>query len=703
MTTPTLSPRSRSYAIRGLIVLSDVGTAAAALLGAYLIRFDFQIWPAYQAQMVQFLPAVVLIRITSFYYLGVYRSFWKYAGLSDLSRLVLGVAAGSTVLVTINFFADHSSSIVVAGVFLASAVAYRSVLFLRPAASSLLMVTAGLAVAVLAGGILVFTVLTSAPVSLAEVPVLRDLVAQGVEPARHMPRSVVVLEGILVFLLASATRLLPRLARDIYARRRRRGRRVLVYGAGDVGENLVRTMVGHPEFGLQPIGFIDDHLAKRRLSIHGIEVLGTSEELPQVLERTAVEELLIAITDLPTKELRDVAEVCRQAGITVRRVPGLSLYLNGQTGLRSLEDVDLEGLLGRTEVDLDPDRVTGFIEGRVVLVTGAGGSIGSELCRQVSQCKPSLLLLLGRGENSIYQIQQELTSLYPEQATECLIADIGNAEKTDYLFRTHRPHVVFHAAAHKHVPFMEDSPEEAVRNNIFGTWAVAQAAVTYEADRFVLISSDKAVRASSVMGATKRIAELIAQHMAARGSTRFVSVRFGNVLRSRGSVVPLFERQIAEGGPVTVTHPDMTRYFMSIPEAVRLVLHSGAVGDSGDLCILDMGEPVNIATLAENMIRMAGKRPYDEIKIEFTGIRPGEKLYEELLTETEAGAVRKVDKILVCRPEVREGEDLLASLECLRKSVENCAREEIIELLGKIIPDSQLRMSPRARQVSELS
>jgi FlaA1/EpsC-like NDP-sugar epimerase len=295
-------------------------------------------------------------------------------------------------------------------------------------------------------------------------------------------------------------------------------------------------------------------------------------------------------------------------------------------------------------------------------------------------------VLLGKGENSIYQIQGELAGLHPAQQTISLIGDVGDAGKMDYVFRTYQPNVVFHAAAHKHVPFMEDCPEEAVRNNIFGTRTVAMAALRHGADRFVFISSDKAVYPSSVMGTAKKIAELLLQELATLETTQFITVRFGNVLRSRGSVVPLFEQQIRAGGPVTVTHPAMTRYFMSIPEAVRLVLHSGAVGKSGDLCILEMGEPVRIAALAENMIRMAGKRPYEDIDITFTGIRPGEKLSEELFTKAEARTLRKVDKVLLCRPEGCEWGLLHERLERLRMAADSCRRGEIVALLQEIVP-----------------
>ena len=638
-------PKVRSYRTKAATLLTDAVLIAAALTGAYLIRLDFHIWPEYRVQLVYSLPILVLVRISALYYLGGYRSLWQYTSLSDISRLFHGVVVGSLVLVVINYFRNYPLGVVIAVGFAGLVVAYRSLVLVRPGGRSLLLGVVVLGVLALGGGLIAFTVVSSAPVSMSDVPVIGTLTAQDFKNALAMPRAVVVLEGILTFLLISSARIAPRLVREVYGRHRSRGRRVLIYGAGDVGENLVRAMVHHGDLRFQPVGFVDDHPAKQRMSIHGVKVLGTRRDLAAILEQVDVQEVLIAITDLP-----------------------------------------MEDLLGRSEVDLDPERVVGYLRDRVILVTGAGGSIGSELCRQISRCEPTQLLLMGKGENSIYEIESELRALYPEQPIVCLIGDIGNQVAVEHLFATYRPEVVFHAAAHKHVPFMEDWPEEAVRNNVLGTRTVAQAALAHGVDRFVLISSDKAVHPSSVMGTTKKIAELILQQLAGRGVTKFITVRFGNVLRSRGSAVPKFERQIRAGGPVTVTHPDMTRYFMSIPEAVRLVLHSGAVGQSGDLCILDMGEPVRIATLAENMIRMAGKRPHEDIEIVYTGICPGEKLTEELFTETEIRALRKADKILICRAEGCDWDRFGEQLEQLKQAADAYLRDDVIALLREIVP-----------------
>jgi FlaA1/EpsC-like NDP-sugar epimerase len=676
----------RSYYIKALIILIDTLLVAVAFYSSYLIRFDFDIWPEYQVLIVKLLPAVVIVRITALYHAGGYRGLWRYTSIDDLVRLLKGILIGSVLLIGINYFRNYPLSLVAALLFLVSAVVRRSIDRFRASKRVLLLGIVSVFVLVLGGGIYFFTILASAPVSMANLPLGNYLVSQDFQSALAMPRAVIVLEAILCFLLVCGVRVGPRLLREARLRRSYRSRRVLVFGAGDIGENLVRAMVSHPEFSYQPVGFIDDHRAKQRASIHGVPVLGTSRDLAELIERLDVQELLIAITSITESDLREVAAVCWQKRIPVRRVPGFSMLLDGRTGLQHLEEVDIKKLLGRLEVELDPERVAESLRDRVVLVTGAGGSIGSELCRQIGRFAPQQLVLIGRGENSIYHIQKELASLYPSLTVTSVIGDIRNEEKMDYVFRTYRPEVVYHAAAHKHVPFMEENPEEAVLNNVFGTLNVAQAAIRYQVGRFVLISTDKAVALSSVMGASKRLAELEIQRLAHSSTTEFVTVRFGNVLGSRGSVVRLFERQIREGVPVTVTHPEMTRYFMSIPEAVRLVLHSSVVGKNGDLCVLDMGKPVRILELAENMILMAGKKPYEDVDILFTGIRAGEVLSEELLTEEEAHTARKLDKILICRPTLCRPADHTEKLEQLRCAAVQCRREEVRQLIGEILP-----------------
>ena len=676
--------------LRTVTVFVDVLLVATALYSSYLIRFDFDIWPLYRVQLIKLLPVFILIRITALFYFGAYRGIWKYTSLNDLTSVLKGILFGAVFLAGVNYFRNYPLGLLLALGFFASAVVYRGIFHFASLDYSKRGIIIGvlvISVLTLGAGVFVFTVFLSAPVSIAELPLGEYIVSLDFQYSLGMPRSILILESILSFLLVSGIRVLPRLVTEVRIRRNREGRRVLVFGAGDVGENIVRAMMRHPEFDYHPIGFIDDHPAKQGISIHGIEVLGTRNDLPEVLEQNRVQELLIAVSSLSREDLKEVGAICWQKKVPIRRVPGSSALLDGRVGLEYLEEVDVEDLLGRSEVELDPTRVVAYLRGKVVLVTGAGGSIGSELCRQISKCEPHQLVLLGKGENSIYHIQKELASLHPRQTTVSVIGDIRDPEKIDHVFRTYRPDVVFHAAAHKHVPFMEQNPEEAVLNNVLGTETVARVAIRYEAAKFVLISTDKAVNPSSIMGATKRLAEFLLQKLAGEGQTQLITVRFGNVLRSRGSVVPLFERQIKEGGPVTVTHPEMKRYFMSIPEAVRLVLHSGAIGSSGDLCVLDMGDPVRILDLVENMIVLAGRKPYEDIDIVFSGIRPGEKLSEELLTPQEAKTVKKVDKILICKPKENSWTEFDACLERLKTAAAACRREEIIRLIKEMVPD----------------
>jgi FlaA1/EpsC-like NDP-sugar epimerase len=676
----------RLYWFKILRVLVDTIMVSGAFYGAYLIRFDFDVWPEYQIQAIKLAPVVVIIRITALYFVGGYHGLWKYTSLDDLMRLLKGILIGSVLLVGVNYFRNYPLSMAMALIFLASALVHRSLNIQKTSKRILLMGITLSSALVLCMGIYMFTVFASAPTTIAELPLGRYLIALDFQSALAMPRAVMVLESMLCFLLVCGMRVAPRVFRAVRSRSTTKSRRVLVFGAGDMGEHIVRAMVSQPEFGYLPVGFIDDHPAKLRASIHGVSVLGNQKDLTQLIDRLDVQELLIAIAAMSENELREIAAVCWEKRIPVRRIPGFASLLDGRMGLKYLEDVDVEKLLGRTEVDHDPVRVDAYVRNRVVLVTGAGGSIGSELCRQVGRCEPRLLVLLGKGENSIYHIKNELTALYSNLQVVCIIGDVRDSKKVDFVFRTHKPEVVFHAAAHKHVPLMQANPEEAILNNVLGTQNVAQAAIRYHVSKFVMISTDKAVELSSVMGASKRLAEMILQQLAQNETTVFVTVRFGNVLGSRGSVVPLFERQIREGGPLTVTHPEMTRYFMSIPEAVRLVLHSGAIGQNGDLCILDMGEPVRILDLAENMIIMAGKQPYEDIDIVFTGLRPGEALSEDLMDEEETQTAQQVDKIMVCRSSGNHRTDFDQIIEQLYQAAVDCQGEDIMRLIGDILP-----------------
>ena len=474
-------------------------------------------------------------------------------------------------------------------------------------------------------------------------------------PHLAIPRSVPLIEGGVALLFLGGVRLVARMlherGRMADAAKGKKSSRVLIVGAGEAGRILAREMLRHPESGMVPVGFLDDDPVKRRQRYVGLPVLGCVDDLPAAVARAQADEVLIAVPSAPGKVVRRVVELARKANIRHRIVPGIYEILSGKVAISQIRNVDVEDLLRRNPVQLDTSEIAGYLEGRVVLVTGAGGSIGSEIVRQVTRFRPRRVLLLGRGENSLYQIERELERTWPELDWRTIVADVRDREKMQHVFTTYAPEVVFHAAAHKHVPMMEANPDEAVFNNVGGTKNVVELALEHGVERFVNISTDKAVNPTSVMGASKRVAEYLVQWAAQRAGPgqAFVSVRFGNVLGSRGSVIPLFKEQIASGGPVTVTHPEMTRYFMTIPEAAQLVLQAGGLGDNGAVYVLDMGEPVRIADLARDLIRLSGLEPDIDIDIVFTGIRPGEKLFEELLTAEEGTEASKHQQIFIAK------------------------------------------------------
>lgn len=422
---------------------------------------------------------------------------------------------------------------------------------------------------------------------------------------------------------------------------------VLIVGAGDAGAMIAKEILTDVHKKRELVGFIDDNVLKHNLIIQGCKVLGNRHDIPQLVSLHGIKEIIIAMPSAKAQAIRSVVEICTPLKCSVNILPGIYQLLDNQVSVSQLRPVDIEDLLQRDEVTLDTAQIAEYIANKCVLVTGAGGSIGSEICRQVLQHTPKHLVLLGHGENSIYLIHKELSRKYGKSGITLtpVIADITNREQLQEVFETYQPQVVFHAAAHKHVPLMEMQPRAAVINNIQGTRNVAEVAGQNGVERFVMISTDKAVNPTSVMGATKRVAEKVIQMVATRFTTKYMVVRFGNVLGSRGSVIPLFREQILAGGPVTVTHPEMVRYFMTIPEASRLVLQAGAMGQGGEVFLLDMGEPVKILDLARNLIRLSGYEPDVDIAITFSGLRPGEKLYEELLTAGEGTAHTKHDKI----------------------------------------------------------
>ncbi len=447
-------------------------------------------------------------------------------------------------------------------------------------------------------------------------------------------RSALGIDWLLSLVLIGGSRFALRiLSEQSNVRSDAKARRVLIIGAGDAGALVVRELQRPSQLNLIPIGFLDDDPAKQNHQIYGVSVIGKVNKLLTILDTHQVDEVIIAIPSAPGKIIRLVNDACRQKGIPSRTMPGIYELIGGKVSVNRLREVDITDLLRREPVRVNDEKVGLTLEGKRVLVTGAGGSIGRELCRQIARRNPAELVLLGHGENSIFEILLELQSNYPSLKLIPVIADIRNAQRLDSVFTMHQPQIVFHAAAHKHVPLMEANPVEAITNNVIGTRNLVQAALDHNIERFVLISTDKAVRPSSIYGATKRLAEMIVLDAARQHQRAFTVVRFGNVLGSRGSIIPIFKNQIANGGPVTITHPDMVRFFMTIPEAVYLVLQASSMQKGGEVFVLNMGQPVRILDLAEDLIKLSGLEPNKDIEITFTGIRPGEKLAEELWDE----------------------------------------------------------------------
>jgi FlaA1/EpsC-like NDP-sugar epimerase len=501
-----------------------------------------------------------------------------------------------------------------------------------------------------------------------------------------VPRSVFVLDAVLLVLFLGGPRFAYRWLRD-----RRlslaKGERTLIVGAGRAGEMLVRDMLREAAGGFYPVAFVDDDPAKQGREIHGVRVAGGCEAIPALVQRLDIARIVIALPSANSRQLRRIVELCERAGVPFQTLPSLQDLASGKVGLRELREVRIEDLLGRDPVRLDWDAIAAQLSGRVVLVTGAGGSIGAELCRQLARLQPARLVLFEQSEYNLYTIEHELRRLYPMLALSGVLGDVTDRVAVEGAFETHRPEVVFHAAAYKHVPILEGQVRAAVRNNVFGTRLVAEVADRHGCDIFVLISTDKAVNPANVMGVTKRVAEMICEDLAGRSRTKYITVRFGNVLGSSGSVVPLFREQIARGGPVTVTHPEITRYFMTIPEACQLILQAAVQGRGGEIFVLDMGEPVKIAYLAEQMIRLSGKTPGEDIEIVYTGLRPGEKLYEELFHERENLTPGGHPKLLVAHPRRLEPAVLAEGLEALARLVETADEPGLRAVLLRLVPE----------------
>lgn len=571
-----------TYITRGLQVFVDLVVLSIAFWLGFLFRFEFDV-PAYWAR-VAFVnwPYVILLEYGILAVFGVPRFSWRYIGIAEASRIALGTAL-----------------------------------------ATILLVIARLALANVEGA-LQFAVL---------------------------PLGVVSTNLFLGFVGLVGSRALRRIYVERRERRLRESgherKRVLLIGAGQAGVMVARELLARPDLGLKPVGFLDDDARKVGSQIAGLPVLASTSQLASIAQRKRIDRALITIANARGAEIRRITLACKEAGLDTKIIPGIYEIVGEKVNLSRIREVAIDDLLGREPVRLDEQEVSSSIAGQVVMVTGAGGSIGSELSRQVARYSPARLVLVERFENALFEIHRELVASYPTLQVVPCIADVTDRPRIERVVDEHRPDFIFHAAAHKHVPMMEANPGEAVKNNVGGTKTLADIADRFGVKRFVLISTDKAVNPSSVMGATKRVAEIYTQALGQTSKTRFVTVRFGNVLGSNGSVIPIFKEQISRGGPVTVTHAEMTRYFMTIPEASQLVLQAGAMGQGGEIFILDMGNPVKIVDLARDLIRLSGLRPGDDIPIVFSGVRPGEKLFEELSTATENAAKTKHPKIFI--------------------------------------------------------
>ncbi|MCA9530931.1 MAG: polysaccharide biosynthesis protein [Myxococcales bacterium] len=606
----------------------DIVALSVALVLAFELRFDWSPSMAMWERAFVVAPYAVLLEYACLRLFQVHRQAWRYVSLREMTRILLAVSTSTAVLVAIRMLSGRLQG---------------------------------------------------------DYPALRH----GV-----IPLGAIAINSLLAFLLVTGVRVARRMVADARDAKRRTPRLrpvpTLLVGAGQAGLMVARELAARPDVGLKAIGFLDDDPTKTGLVMHGLPVLGRTDELARLCKARGAEQVLITMASVPRQAIRRIRGLCDEAGVPVKIIPGVYEIVDGRVNLSRIRDVALEDLLGRTPVQLDLDRIEASLRDAVVLVTGAGGSIGSEICRQVARFRPASLVLVEHSENNLFYIHRELSGAHPTLDIVPRIGDITDAERMREVFTACRPAVVFHAAAHKHVPMMEWNPVEAIKNNVLGTRVVADLAHALGARTFVMISTDKAVNPSSVMGATKRVAELYVQARGREGDTRFVTVRFGNVLGSAGSVVPIFKAQIEQGGPVTVTHPDMTRYFMTIPEACQLVLEAGTFGSGGEIFILDMGEPVKIVDLARDLIKLSGFVPDEDIEIRFLGARPGEKLFEELSTDDEHASKTAHPKIFIGHTRTASLRTVGERLDAMAEAVRMQHTQRALRLLAQTVPEARL-------------
>lgn len=571
----------------------DVILLCIAWYGAFLVRFDFDIPNQYLLVFKKILVPIVIIKMINFYFFDVYRGMWRYTSISDLLNIIRSTSIASLLVICVVLFVTRFHNIP------------RSVFIIDWC----------------------MTVLLLAGYRLG-IRLLFDLAREG-EPFKNAMK----------MLLFSGRKRHPE------------SKNLLIIGAGDGGEKIYREIRDNAGLRYNVVGFLDDDLAKLGMKIHGIPVLGYIRDLEMIAKRVQAEEALIAIPSATSQQMRTIVARCKECGITYKTIPGIGELINGRITVNAIREVAYGDLLGRELVKMDEEQIGAYLQGKSILVTGAGGSIGSELCRQICRFRPKTIALYERAESPLYELDLELRRNFPDLEILPQLADVRDRRQIEKAFESLKPHVVFHAAAYKHVPMLEAQPWKAINNNIHGTRNLIDYANKFGVERFVFISTDKAVRPVNIMGASKRVTEMLVQSQngCAHSNTHFMTVRFGNVVGSVGSVLPLFKKQIERGGPVTVTHPEVMRYFMTIPEACQLILQAGSMGEGGEIFILDMGTPIKIADMARDLIRLSGFEPDVDIKIEYIGLRPGEKLYEELITEGEGILPTRHEKILVLK------------------------------------------------------
>jgi FlaA1/EpsC-like NDP-sugar epimerase len=632
------------------VLLSVLGHAvlfSLALLLAFGLRYDFRGVSAEESwfyrQYLPYLPFSLVVKLTVFGLFGIFRDSWRYVGLRDLFSIVR--ACHTSIFVCVIFYAVYAWLVVV--------------------------------------------------------------FSEGREWLRErylleIPWLVFLQDWVLTIGLVAGARIGFRFYNEeLRPLQGTTQARLLIVGAGDAGDSVLREIIRASEDRYQVVGFLDDDPNKQGARIRGVSVLGTTGDIRQICESYGIDEVLIAMPSAPQRRVRELIEKCKGSNLLFRTVPAISDLIEGRVQVSQIRPVSIEDLLGRDPVTLDIQAIGEYIRGKVVMVTGAGGSIGSEMCRQIARFQPKMLLLVERMENALFEIDRDLQRLFPDLCRLPCVADIADVRRIKELLRNHCPTAVFHAAAHKHVPMMEWNPGEAIKNNVVGTRMLADCAAEAGVEKFVMISTDKAVNPTSVMGCTKRIAEMYVQQLGSRTGTRteFVTVRFGNVLGSSGSVVPIFKEQIARGGPVTVTHPEMTRYFMTIPEAAQLVLQAGAMGKGGEVFLLDMGDPVRIVDLAFDLITLSGLRPNEDIDIRFTGMRPGEKLFEELSIAGEDVSPTQHPKIGIMLKRPEDFKRVCERIDVLAAMADTATADQLRAELAATVPEYTPFVPPSSQSV----